>query len=63
MVLVSYYAVCPQYKDANTAKLVKAWVNYVVSAEGQQKAAEAAGSAPLGTEITKRISAAVNAIK
>ena len=63
LVLVSYYAVCPQYKDANTAKLVKAWVNYVVSAEGQQKAAEAAGSAPLGTEITKRISAAVNAIK
>ena len=63
LVLVSYYAVCPQYQDANTAKLVKAWVNYVVSAEGQNKAAEAAGSAPLGAEITKRITAAVDAIK
>lgn len=63
LVLVSYYAVCPQYKDANTAKLVKAWVNYVVSADGQQKASEAAGSAPLGAEITKKITAALDEIK
>lgn len=63
LVLVSYYAVCPQYKDANTAKMVKAWVNYVVSADGQQKAAEAAGSAPLGAEITKKITTALDEIK
>ena len=63
LVLVSYYAVCPQYKDANTAKLVKAWVNYVVSADGQKKASEAAGSAPLGAEITKKITAALDEIK
>ena len=42
---------------------MKAWVNYVVSAEGQQKAAEAAGSAPLGEEITKKITTALDAIK
>jgi len=47
IVLVSYDVACPAYKDANTAKFVKSWLTYVVSDEGQQTAASAAGSAPL----------------
>lgn len=41
-VLVSYALVCEAYKDANDAALVKGFIGYVASAEGQQAAAQPA---------------------
>lgn len=56
IVLVSYDIACPAYKDANTAKFVKSWLTYVVSDEGQQTAASAAGSARCPTPCARRSS-------
>ncbi len=47
IVLVSYLLACQTYEDQQTAELVRAYLSYIVSAEGQQAAAEAAGAAPL----------------
>ncbi len=38
---------CTKYSDTTTTDLVKAYFNYVVSDEGQQVAAQNAGSAPM----------------
>ena len=62
-VLVSYAIVCETYKDAATAKLVKDYIGYIASAEGQQAAATAAGSAPLSAAIQAKVKAAVDSIK
>ena len=51
-----------QYGDENTAAIVKAYFNYIISAEGQQVAQEAAGSAPLSDSIRQTIQPAVDAI-
>ena len=61
-VLVSYVIVCQRYKDANAAKLVKSYIGYVASAEGQQAAAAAAGSAPLSAGLQAKVKAAVDSI-
>lgn len=63
IVLVSYDIVCPAYKDAKTAQFAKAWLTYVTSSEGQQAAQQAAGTAPLPSSLTKKISASIAAIK
>src|SRR5699024_6761467 len=47
IVLVSSHIYCQQYQDQETADLAKAFGEYVISAEGQQAAADAAGSAPI----------------
>ncbi|GAA1931472.1 phosphate ABC transporter substrate-binding protein PstS [Nocardioides marmoribigeumensis] len=51
VVLTSYLLACPTYDDQKTADLVKAFVSYVVSKDGQQAAADNAGSAPLPSSI------------
>lgn len=61
--LVSYAIVCEQYKDAKAAELVKAYIGYTVSAEGQAAAKAKAGSAPLSTEFQARLKTAVDSIK
>ena len=61
--LVSYAIVCETYKDAKTAELVKAYIGYMVSPEGQESAAASAGSAPLSAEMTTKLTAAVASIK
>ncbi|WP_115727995.1 phosphate ABC transporter substrate-binding protein PstS [Actinomyces culturomici] len=63
LVLVSYSIVCSTYADANEAALVKAFVGYQVSQEGQQMAADNAGSAPLSADMTAKVQAALDAIK
>lgn len=63
VVLVSYVIVCEQYADAKTGALVKAYVGYVASAEGQASAASAAGSAPLSAAIQAKVKTAVDSIK
>ena len=49
--LASYLIACQTYDDANEADLVKGFLSYIVSEDGQQAAAEQAGSAPLDSEL------------
>jgi phosphate transport system substrate-binding protein len=53
---------CPTYDDAKTADLVKGYLSYVVSTDGQSKAAQAAGSAPLPSSLEQKASTAIDAI-
>lgn len=62
-VLVSYAIVCESYAQAGDAKLVKDYLGYIASAEGQQAAATAAGAAPLSTAMQAKVLAAVDSIK
>ncbi|WP_293783450.1 phosphate ABC transporter substrate-binding protein PstS [uncultured Aeromicrobium sp.] len=62
IVLVSYQIACQTYEDSTEAELVKAWLTYVVSEEGQQAAAESAGSAPLSDDFRSRVQAAIDTI-
>jgi phosphate transport system substrate-binding protein len=54
LLLASYEIACPTYDDANTAALVKGYLSYMVSDEGQQAAAEQAGSAPLDSDLASQ---------
>jgi len=63
IILVSSMIGCTKYKSADEAALVKAYFEYAISPEGQELAAEAAGSAPLSPELTKKAEAAIAAIE
>lgn len=54
VVLLSYIVACLQYDDAEIEKNVKGYLEYIVSDEGQQAAADEAGSAPLGAETATK---------
>ena len=60
--LVSYAIACTKYTDAAKGALVKGYLSYVISADGQAAAAKAAGNAPLTDTLRSQITAAVNAI-
>lgn len=60
--LVSYLVVCSTYSNAQDANLVKAYATYVVSAAGQQAAAQAAGSAPISDDLRAQLTTAINSI-
>jgi phosphate transport system substrate-binding protein len=62
IVLVSYLMGCTKYDSASTAAIIKAYFNYIISADGQQTAAQAAGSAPLSDSVRSKIQPAVDAI-
>ena len=62
IVLVSYAMACTQYSSAQDAAVVKAYLNYVISPDGQQASASAAGSAPITDQLRTEIQPAVNAI-
>ncbi len=62
-VLVSYAITCDTYKDPATAKLVKSYIGYIASADGQNAAAQAAGSAPLSADLQAKVKTAVDSIK
>jgi phosphate transport system substrate-binding protein len=51
IVLASYLLACQTYDDQKTADLVKGYLTYVVGPDGQQAAADAAGSAPLADSL------------
>ena len=61
--LVSYLIACTKYGSASEAEAVKAYAEYVVSSEGQELAAEQAGSAPLSSALTQKVTPAVEAIE
>lgn len=62
-VLVSYALVCEQYKDSHTAELVKSYLGYVVSSEGQADAEKSAGSAPLASALAGKVQGSIDSIK
>jgi phosphate transport system substrate-binding protein len=63
VVLVSYHIGCVQYDDKAKADAVKAFENYVISDEGQQAAADAAGSSPITSGARDAAQKVVDAIK
>jgi phosphate transport system substrate-binding protein len=63
IVLVSYSIVCTEYKDAAQGELVKSYISYITSAEGQQVAADAAGAAPLSEDLSAKVADALATIK
>lgn len=62
IVLVSYHIVCTQYEDQATADKVKEFMTYTGSEEGQQAAAEAAGSAPISQALRDQLSESIDMI-
>jgi phosphate transport system substrate-binding protein len=62
VVLVSYAIACQTYDDAAKADLVKGWLSYLVSSDGQDTAASDAGAAPIGGTIAEQAQAAVETI-
>jgi phosphate transport system substrate-binding protein len=63
LVLVSYSIVCQEYADPAVGALVKAYIGYITSAEGQQTAADAAGSAPLSEVLSSKVADALATVK
>src|SRR5690606_17834925 len=63
IVLVSYLIACSEYADAANAELTKAYLDYVISEEGQATAADAAGIAPISSSLFEKAKAAVDTIK
>jgi phosphate transport system substrate-binding protein len=61
-VAVSYLVACQHYGDPATARLVKAYLTYVLSEDGQTTASKAAGSAPLERDVADRAQALVDRI-
>ncbi len=62
IVLVSYHIGCVQYDDQAAADNVKAFMEYVISEDGQQTAAENAGNAPISSTLREQAQTAVDAI-
>nr|WP_232299705.1 phosphate ABC transporter substrate-binding protein PstS [Leucobacter komagatae] len=62
IVLVSYLVGCEKYEDPANAELVKSYFDYIVSSEGQEVAAKAAGSAPISDTLREQAVAAVASI-
>ena len=63
VVLVSYQIACQTYSDEKVAALVKSWLTYVTSSEGQTASNETAGNAPLPADFSTKVKAAVDTIK
>lgn len=62
IVLVSYHVACSTYADQATADLVKGFYSYILSEEGQQVAADEAGSAPLSAALVEEYLPVVESI-
>src|SRR3954471_8147807 len=62
IVLVSYAIACTKYDDAAQGKLVKGYLSFVISPDGQAAGAKNAGSAPLSDALRTKIQPAVDAI-
>ncbi|TNC16916.1 phosphate ABC transporter substrate-binding protein PstS [Georgenia sp. 311] len=64
IVLISYSVACSQYDDPADAANVKAFLEYVASPEGQERAArpDVAGSAPISPDLRERVLSALDLI-
>lgn len=63
IVLVSYLVACTHYERPERAELVRDFLHYVVSPEGQQAAAEAAGSSPISDSLRARADSLIDTIQ
>ncbi len=65
IVLVSYLIACNEYATTGEADvdLIKAYLSYIISDEGQAAAAEAAGSAPISATLFEAAQAAIDGIQ
>ncbi|KOA56455.1 phosphate ABC transporter substrate-binding protein [Bifidobacterium animalis subsp. animalis ATCC 27672] len=63
IVLVSYDIACPAYRNENTARFAKSWLDYITSEEGQRQAMNATGSAPLPANIAKYVRESIDAME
>jgi len=63
IVLVSYLIGCQDYEDDENVELVKSYFSYMASPEGQDVAAEAAGSAPISDSLREQVTAAIDSIQ
>ncbi|KQZ08961.1 phosphate ABC transporter substrate-binding protein PstS [Agromyces fucosus] len=63
IVLVSYLIACGQYEDPANVDLVKGYLSYIASPEGQEVAATDAGSAPISDSLREKITAAIDSIQ
>ena len=63
IVLVSYLIACQEYAEPDNVELVKAYLSYIASPEGQDVAAENAGSAPISDSLRDQVTAAIDSIK
>jgi len=61
LMLTSYLIACPTY-DGDKADLVKGFLKYIVSTEGQQEAADNAGSAPLPESLQQKAEQIIDSI-
>ena len=62
VVLLSYLIACPTYADASEAALVKSYLEFAISSEGQAAAKENAGSAPLDSSVADKAKSIVEKI-
>ncbi len=64
IVLVSYLIACQEYGAdfADQAPIVKSYLQYIASEEGQNAAAAAAGNAPITADLRTKINAAIDLI-
>ncbi|MGV8886317.1 MAG: phosphate ABC transporter substrate-binding protein PstS [Microbacteriaceae bacterium] len=63
LVLVSYIIACKEYTDPAVGPLVKEYLTYITSTEGQAVAAKAAGAAPLSADLAAKVASAIATIK
>ena len=62
LILTSYVIACPSYADQAKANLVKSYLGYLLSSDGQAAAAKAAGSAPLSSSLSSGVVAVADKI-
>ncbi|HEV7951462.1 MAG TPA: phosphate ABC transporter substrate-binding protein PstS [Glaciihabitans sp.] len=62
LVLVSYLIACEQYTNSEVADVIKAYLTYVAT-DGQQDAADSAGSAALSAEFSEKVLASIETIQ
>jgi phosphate transport system substrate-binding protein len=63
IVLVSYLIACEQYASPENVEVVKEYLTYIASDEGQRAAAEGAGSAPISESLRDRAMQAIESIR
>ena len=63
LVLISYAIACTDYQDDATAELVKAYLSYIASPEGQEAAVATAGNSPISEELGDEIQSVVDTIQ
>lgn len=63
IVLVSYALVCSEYRQASKAGIVKEYLGWISSAQGQESAGSTAGAAPLPEGLRMRVVDAIGSIR